>query len=647
MTSESKILTVSYGTFSCTLEGFDDPFITMKAIAEYFRDLTAEDRYFGAEPPQPDAAMLHRIADREVARLVGSKSHEAGLVLRPSDLAPEGRVTGRPRTTRAPAEEPAPPIVEPTLQESMPSGVVAKLARIRDAVSQPPDESRPEDVLNAFHEEFQDLEPAPESEVPAAGDAASRIGALLQDPEADLAADASETNIFADVAAPEAAGDRALAAAAEAEAEAEAPFLEVEDLLPEMLAPEMGDDGGIFPETTVGAYQDDPLAAVDALDDTVEAAADQFVDAPEGDGLEAAPEVAAVAEPEAEVHAPLPTTRTNGKSRRVSSRVVRIHPDDDGAEDQPDGNSTRMATPDEADEVSRLLRRAEDVMADEENRRRLDSLAHLKAAIASTEADRAAGETTKPAGSADADAYRDDLAHVVQPDPEPAQPEVRPRRKTVSVHPQEPRPGTIRPGMFSPPPLVLVSEQRIDRVPLEAETAPAPAAKAPSPLSTGPARPGIDGQPLVALRTGRLTGAIGIGAAAASPNQPQERIVLNRAAPVASADMDDDDGVDEHLSEAVESGLASFADNVGAKSLAEMLEAAAAYATCVEKRDQFTRPQLMRRLMASAGGKPISREDGLRSFGTLLRTGRVEKVGRGHYVLAANSPYLAEARRLN
>jgi hypothetical protein len=78
-----------------------------------------------------------------------------------------------------------------------------------------------------------------------------------------------------------------------------------------------------------------------------------------------------------------------------------------------------------------------------------------------------------------------------------------------------------------------------------------------------------------------------------------------------------------------------------------MLEAAAAYATCVEKRDQFTRPQLMRRLMASAGGKPISREDGLRSFGTLLRTGRVEKVGRGHYVLAANSPYLAEARRLN
>jgi hypothetical protein len=79
--------------------------------------------------------------------------------------------------------------------------------------------------------------------------------------------------------------------------------------------------------------------------------------------------------------------------------------------------------------------------------------------------------------------------------------------------------------------------------------------------------------------------------------------------------------------------------------MAEMLEAAAAYATCVERREQFTRPQLMRRMMASAGGKPVSREDGLRSFGTLLRTGRIEKVGRGHYVLAEQSPYLAEARR--
>ena len=215
----------------------------------------------------------------------------------------------------------------------------------------------------------------------------------------------------------------------------------------------------------------------------------------------------------------------------------------------------------------------------------------------------------------------------------------------------------------SPPPLVLVSEQRIDRathapgpsaapapglVPAAFAPGPTPApSKAPTPLSTGPGQPGIDSQPLLAVRTGRLTGAIGVGAAAASPILPQNRVVLTRATPGFSDDLEDDDGLDEHLTDSVEAGLARFAESVGVKSLAEMLEAAAAYATCVERREQFTRPQLMRRLMASAGGKGVSREDGLRSFGTLLRTGRIEKVSRGHYVLAAHSPYLAQARRFN
>ena len=227
-----------------------------------------------------------------------------------------------------------------------------------------------------------------------------------------------------------------------------------------------------------------------------------------------------------------------------------------------------------------------------ETKRRQSAIAHLKAAVVATEADRQmAPSQPKPDRI---DPYRHDLESVV-----------RPRRLDQS-------------NADRPSPLVLVSEQRIDRK---------PAIAAEAPRAVSPVRP----------RRIAATSAL----------------ALHTSDTIFGGQDDDLEDEAEFVAEAAAAGnlfsdtesFGDFAERLGAVQLPDMLEAAAVYCAQVLGRPQFSRPMVLGQLATLPEAAEYSREDGLRVFGTLMRQGRIAKIKHGQFAVTDRSPLLAEALR--
>lgn len=222
----------------------------------------------------------------------------------------------------------------------------------------------------------------------------------------------------------------------------------------------------------------------------------------------------------------------------------------------------------EDNDTSRILDETNTQMEEPEGNRRRIAIAHLRAAVAATRADRLLGR--KKDAEAQAQPYREDLADVV-----------RPRRPAAPSRAERPDAPSVETAIESrPAPLKLVAEQRVN---VAAE-------------------------------------------AAATPLRPR-RVTL------ADIDTADASGGD----------FADYADSVGAHDLPELLEAAAAYLSYVEGHAQFSRPQLMTKVR-QVEGQDSSREDRLRSFGQLLRDGKIEKTGGGRFTVSERISFKPSAR---
>lgn len=675
MVQTNKILTVSYGTFSCTLEGFDESFETMKAIAEYFRDLAADDRYFGAEPPTPDAEMLARIAEKEISRRVEARFEDDGIVLRPSlaavaeaETAPEP-VQKEPVQQAAPeaAPEPTPePVAEaaPQVEETPEPAPAAVTEAVSDADLDEELETMAAaldlyDAQDAVEDTAEEPAEAPVEEAAPAAELEAPAKVEVD----DSAVEAAKPDRMPESIADKLARIRAVVSSAASAPKAETPVVEdaeieeeIEEVsevaeAPEVETPDIATESDSDP--VIGNIMS-TLASGEAEDSLVETPAVE--EAPVEislDGIEdLAPQKPEVLEEDAEAAEETQAPEEKAAvEEKVAEKVEENSADEETVEtaEETAPVAPRRVAPRRPVRVVKVKRRTVDTppstLSQDDEAELMRELAEVEAELETPKAETAETpisedtaldisdvvEDTQRAVRAMArrdrrDSFAEEEGDVsrllAETDEQLQEPEGRSRRNAIAhlraavaatradrskgvgtdeghdprgayrddlaaaVRPRRATSAEPETELKRVAPLKLVAEQRVD---LPAREEPAAAAVAQT------------------VRPRRVS-------------MPVEQ--------------DDDDSA---------GGFADFAEEVGAHRLPELLEAAAAYMSFVEGRNEFSRPQLMTKVR-QVESSDTSREDRLRSFGQLLRDGKIEKVQGGRFAVSDSIGYRPKDR---
>ncbi len=703
MVQSNKVLTVSYGTFSCTLEGFEDSFETMKAIAEYFRDLAADDRYFGAEPPQPDAEMLARIAEREIARQVEARREGSGIVLRaarplpgaavaappeagdggagdaaaavqpssaprpeaapestaaigiepapqpavedpepahsaPSEGAASQEVPQVPETTgsEAPSEAPETLVAEPVEAppQPAPDSIAAKLARIRAVVA------RNEQATQGEPYDEDDGAPIPSGEFTAmvAEDMTRALDADAPEGKGDAPApcpDESAADAHPAAAPPPdtatSPGDDAVEGAGGARDELPGPE---DSLFGDLLQEPVEGDGTATP----GADEDgeeDQISNVLAEDAGQETGRETATDT--GDGGAARDNAARVFRVKRDqIDAAIAAGELKDLTEDTAPRDPAGAQDPAGASDGAKGDGAKgdgaKGTDAAADalthsslspeEEADLMRELAAVEADFIGK----SAAPEAATVAEAVAEAVTTRERQPAASLRLDEDRDrDVARLLdEADEKLSDPEAAARHEAYDH--MRAAVATTRAERMAGGTMGTYASDDPYREDLASVVRPHRPGDAPE---QPPARPPQERQaPLRLVAEQRVDTGAGIPARGViRPRRVSSRMI----------------GAGGDSSASFGSGFAEYAAQSGARELPELLEAAAAYLTFVEGRDQFSRPQLMS-MVQHVTKDGLNREDGLRAFGQLLRDGKIERRGGGRFSVSGEIGFRPDRR---